>query len=155
MAQPLSFSVAVSLRATVLAFLLSGCGGRAIPQSKFYCLDVPSGRTVDVRHVLDATAKHLDFSVSEGTFVYSPDNVLHTYELYGKGISLMVQSAIGGPARVDHMPTFNSKRYSVQAYKSGLWQRATFGEALDALAIQAVKARMGWSKAPDGKACAT
>lgn len=150
-------SKATSTAGALLILALCGCSVSKPPQSGFYCLEVPSGRSSDVPKVIQATSDRLHFKVSDQTSEFSPGDIHRSYELNGQGVSVFIQTSIksGAPDEFGNQPTaFNPNRYSVQAVKTGWKQTISFGEALDAVTTAARSNGMRLTKAPAGGACA-
>ncbi|HKX89159.1 MAG TPA: hypothetical protein VJM13_08115 [Sphingopyxis sp.] len=146
------------IAALALNALVSGCSYSKPPQSGFYCIDVPPGRAGDVDAFIEDTAARLHFKVSKGAFPFEADNVHRAYEVYGRGVSLMISTSMhsGKPDQFDNRPTkANPHRWSMQAVKTGWWQREAFDRALSAAITSAKSHGFTVTKASVGEACST
>jgi predicted dehydrogenase len=121
------------------------------PQTGFYCVDFPKGSAADASRFIQLTAQRLGFKVSEAQFAadHGPPN--HSWEVYGRGVSLFVDTAMKGSGL---QTTFNPNRLSLQVVKTGLWQRIGFAEALAAPVNVARELGLSVTRAPGGN-CST
>ena len=128
------------------------------PQTGFYCVDIPEGRSAEASQFVQAIADRLNFSVSEAQFPSEKGPPHHVWDVYGGGVSLFVGTAMkdGKPDRFGNIETtFNPNRLDLNVAKSGLWQRVRFNDVLTA--ARDVSLQRGWSftKAAPGESCAT
>ena len=136
---------------------LASCAYRP-PQTGFYCVDIPEGSSADTSRFVQTIADRLDFKVSEARFPSENGPPNHVWDVYGRGVSLFVGTAMkdGKPDRSGNIETtFNPNRLGIQVAKTGVWQRVRFD---DVLTVAKTTARQfGWSftKAATGEGCAT
>jgi hypothetical protein len=98
------------------------------------------------------------FSVSEAQFPSEKGPLNHVWNVYGRGVSLLVGTAMkdGPPDRFGNIETtFNPNRLDLNVAKSGPWQRVGFDEVL--IAARNTARQRGWrfTKAASGDNCAT
>ena len=128
------------------------------PQTGFYCVDIPEGKSGDAGRYVQSVADRLNFSVSEASFPSDEGAPNHVWEVYGKGVSLFVGTAMkdGPPDRYgNRKTTFNPNRLGFNVVKTGLWQRVRFEDAV--IAAMDAAHQLGWrfSKAAAGESCST
>ena len=137
---------------------IASCTYGRPPQTGFYCVDIPEGRSADASRFVQIVANRLKFKVSEAQFPSEEGPPDHVWEVYGQGVSMFVGTAMkdGTPDRVGNIKTtFNPNRLGFNVAKTGLWQRIGFEEVVTA-AKDAAR-QLGWSlsKAAAGEACST
>jgi len=142
------------------AVALASCTYSRPPQTGFYCVEIPEGRSAEADRFVRTVADRLDFKVSEAEF---PDLMSHgppnrVWDVYGGGVSLFVGNAMkdGNPDRFGNIPTtFNPNRLDLHVAKTGWWQRVRFDEVL--IVARDTARQFGWkfTKANTGKSCAT
>lgn len=140
------------------ALALASCTYGRPPQSGFYCVDIPEGRSADARRFVQTVADRLDFEVSEAQFPSENGPPSHVWDVYGAGVALFIGTAMkdGKPDRFGNTETtFNPNRLDLHVAKTGLWQRVTFDDVLTA--AKGTARQLGWSftQAAPGESCAT
>jgi hypothetical protein len=148
----------ISLAMLLAPVLLAAACADRPSQTGQYCLDLPSGEKAEARAFANAVAERLDFDVSEGAFEFEPGNVGLEFLIYGRGVSLSFgRSLVSGPADEygNRTTISHPKRYSLHAYKDGLWQRIPFDEVIAAAERIAQAQGLVLEKAPDATGCAT
>ena len=139
--------------------LVSSCAYRP-PQTGFYCVDIPEGRSGEASQFVQTVAHRLDFKVSQAQFPGFMENgpPQRVWDVYGGGVSLFVGTAMkdGKSDRFGNIETtFNPHRLGLHVYRTSLWQRVRFDEVL--ITARDTARQLGWrfTKAPTGKSCAT
>jgi hypothetical protein len=142
------------------AVAVASCAYRP-PQTGFYCVDIPRGRSSEANEFVQNIADRLDFRISKAVFPGFNDNEppQYVWDVYGRGVSLFVGNAMhdGDRDRFGNIKTtFNPHRLDLHVSKSSLfWQRIRFNEVLIAARDAARQRRWRFSKAAPGKSCAT
>jgi hypothetical protein len=137
---------------------LASCTFSRPPQTGFYCIDIPNGRSAEASRFVQSVADRLNFKVSEAQFPSEKGPPNHTWEVYGGGVSMFVGTAMkdGKPDRFGNVETtFDPNRLDVNVAKTGLWQRVRFEDVVRAASDAARE--LGWplSKAAAGESCST
>ena len=143
--------------ACVLVALVS-CTNARPPQTLFYCIDIPEGRSPKQREFVQALGQQLGFKVSEATLAAEHGPPDSQWEVYGRGVSVFVGTSMkDGQADKfgNRSHDFNPNRLSLNIAKTGLWQNIGFGEVLTA--SKSTARQFGWSftQAGAGGSCAT
>jgi hypothetical protein len=144
-------------QSVALGLVVAACADRP-PQTGQYCLDLPNGGKAEAREFANAVAERLELDVSEGTFEFEPGNVGFEFLIYGRGVSLSFgRSLVSGPADAygNRLTIADPKRYSLHAYKDGLWQRIQFDEVIAAAEQTAEAKGLVLEKASNDSSCAT
>ncbi len=140
------------------AVALASCTYSQPPQTGFYCVDIPEGRSADASRFVQTIADRLDFKVSEAQFSSEKGPPSHVWEVYGGGVSLFVGTAMkdGKPDRFGNRETtFNPNRLDLNVAKTGLWQRVRFDDVVSTAEGTARKLQWSFTKAATGESCAT
>lgn len=142
----------------VCAAALTSCTNSRPPQTGFYCVDIPEGKSADAGRFVQTIAERLNFKVSEARFPAEKGPPSYVWNVYGRGVSLFVGTAMKD-GRTDRFgnteTTFNPNRLDLHVAKTGMWQRVRFDEVLGA--AKGTARQLGWSftKAATGQSCAT
>jgi hypothetical protein len=121
-------------------------------------VDIPEGRSAEAGRFVRSVSDRLSFKVSEAQFPSENGPPSHVWEIYGRGLSVFVGTAMkdGEPDRYgNRATTFNPNRLDFHVAKSGWWQRVRFE---DVVAVgRDTASQLGWpfSKAAAGKSCST
>src|SRR3954464_3826771 len=75
---------------------LASCTLSRPPQTGFYCVDIPDGRSAEASRFVQSVADRLDFKVSEAQFPSEKGPPNHNWEVYGGGVSMFVGTAMKG-----------------------------------------------------------
>lgn len=121
-------------------------------------MDIPDGRSAEAGRFVQGVADRLDFKVSEAQFPSENGPPHHVWEVYGRGVSMFVGTAMkdGEPDRYGNRETtFNPNRLGFNVAKTGWWQRVRFEDVVTAARDTA--SQLGWpfSKAAAGESCST
>jgi hypothetical protein len=151
----------ISARLTAVsccAVALTSCIYSHPPQTEFYCVDIPEGRSAEAERFVQSVADRLDFKISKAQFPSEKGPPNHVWEVYGGGVSLFVGTALkdGKPDRYGNREaTFNPNRLDFHVAKTGWWQRVRFEDVVATGRDSA--GRLGWpfSKAAAGESCST
>ena len=143
------------------AVALTSCTYSQPPQTGFYCVDIPQGKSAEAGRFVRIVANRLDFKVSEAEFPgimdHGPAN--HMWEVYGRGVSMFVGRAMldgKDPDRYGNITTtFNPNRLDINVSKDSFWQRISFKDVLSATRDTARELGWSFSKAKSGESCAT
>jgi len=140
------------------AFALASCTYTRPPQTGFYCVDIPESKSSDAGRFVKSVADQLNFKISETQFASAKGPPNHVWEVYGRGVSMFVGSALkdGEPDRFGNRETtFNPNRLGFNVAKTGLWQRVRFDKVV--AVAESTARQLGWrfTKAASGKGCAT
>ena len=111
----------------------TSCSLSRPPQTGFFCVDIPKGRSADAGRYVQAVADRLNFSVSEAEFPSDEGAPHRVWEVYGKGVSMNVDTSMndGPPDRFgNRKTTFNPNRLGFNVAKTGWWQRVRFEEVV-------------------------
>ena len=137
---------------------LASCTYSRPPQTGFYCVDIPEGRSAEAGRFVQSVADRLDFKVSAAQFPSENGPPNHVWEIYGRGVSMFVGTAMKGgePDRYrNRETTFNPNRLGFNVVKTGWWQRVRFEDVVTA--ARASASDFGWpfAKAAAGESCST
>lgn len=149
---------AVAILFCVGAFALASCTYNRPPQTGFYCVDIPESGSSDASRFVQNVAARLNFKVSEAQFRSENGPPNHVWEVYGRGVSLFVGTAMkdGEQDRFGNPEvTFNPNRLGLNVAKTGLWQRVRFDEVIAVAEVAAHKLGWQFTRAASGKSCAT
>lgn len=105
---------------------LTACTGGRPPQTGFYCLDIPEGRSDEAARFAQNVADRLNFKVSEAQFPAEKGPPNHVWEIYGGGVSMFLGTTMkdGDADRYGNRETtFNPNRLGFNVVKTGWWQR--------------------------------
>ena len=128
------------------------------PQTGSYCVDIPEGKSADAGRYIQTVADRLKFSVSEAQFPSDEGAPHQVWEIYGKGVSMFVGTAMkdGPPDRYGNIQTtFNPNRLDLNVAKTGWWQRARFEDVLIAARDAARQFGFAFSKGNADYGCST
>ena len=103
-------------------------------------------------------ADRLKFSVSEAQFPSDDGAPHHVWEVYGKGVSMFVGTAMkdGPPDRYgNRKTTFNPNRLGFNVAKTGWWQRVPFEEVVLTATDTARQFGFAFAKGNAHHGCAT
>ena len=128
------------------------------PQTGFYCIDIPKGRSAEAGRYVQSVANRLQFSVSEAQFPSDEGPPHEVWEVYGKGVSMFVGTAMkdGPPDRYgNRKTTFNPNRLGFNVAKTGWWQRVRFEDVVSAARDAARQFRFAFSKGNTEYGCST
>jgi hypothetical protein len=95
---------------------------------------------------VQTVADHLDFNVSEAQFPSEKGPPNHVWEVYGRGVSMFVGTAMkdGKPDRLGNVETtFNPNRLGLNVAKAGWWQRVPFEEVVTT--AKSTAHQLGWA----------
>lgn len=95
----------------------ASCSLSRPPQTGFYCVDIPEGRSAQAGRYVQTVADRLKFSVSEAQFPSDEGAPHHVWEIYGKGVSMFVATSMkdGPPDRYgNRKTTYNSNRPALE-----------------------------------------
>jgi hypothetical protein len=121
-------------------------------------VDIPEGRSADAGRYIQNVADRLDFSVSEAEFPSDEGAPHHVWEVYGKGVSMMVDTSMkdGPPDRYGNIKTtFNPNRLGFNVAKTGWWQRVRFEDVLSTARDVARRYGFAFSKGNPVYGCST
>jgi hypothetical protein len=141
-----------------LVIPLTACTSDRPPQTAFYCLDLPEGRSGEASRFVRDVADRLDLKVSEAQFPTEKGPPDQAWELHGRGVSMFLGTAMksGKPDRYGNRETtFNPHRLGFNVVKTGWRQEIGFD---DVVAVARTSAnQLGWrfSKAGAGNSCST
>lgn len=121
-------------------------------------MDMPAGRSPDGQLFVQALGQRLGFQLSEATFPAENGPPDDEWEVYGRGVSVFVGTAMkdGPPDKFGNRAhSFNRNRLTIHVAKTGLWQNVAFDEVL--ATSKATARQLGWSfrKPSAGESCAT
>ena len=125
---------------------LSSCVYSDPLQTDFYCVDIPEGRSAEASRFVQGVANRLDFKISEAQFPSEMGPPNHVWEVYGRGVSIFVGTAMkdGKHDRFGNVETtFNPNRLGLQVVKTGWWQGITFEEVVTTAGSTAHQ--LGWA----------
>ena len=140
------------------AIAVASCAFRDPPQTGFFCVDIPEGRSAEAGRYVQNVADRLGFSVSNAAYA-SDDGAPHrVWEVYGKGVSMNVDTSMkDGP--VDSYgnikTTYNPNRLGFNVAKTGWWQRVRFEHVVGTARDVARQFRFGFSKGNANYGCST
>ena len=118
-----------------VAAILGSCTASRLPQTGFYCIDLPDGREGDADALVDAIAERLKFKVSKGQFASEAGPPKEIWEVYGGGVSLIIATQMhsGKPDQLGNRETvFNPNRLGFNVAKTGRRQRVRFDVVVSA-----------------------
>lgn len=136
----------------------TSCSLTRPPQTGFYCLDIPEGRSAEAGPYVQSVADRLRFSVSEADYPSDEGPPHHVWEIYGKGVSMFVDTSMkdGPPDRYgNRKTTFNPNRLGFNVAKTGWWQRVRFEDVVTAAKDAARQFGFAFSKGHPGYGCST
>ena len=137
---------------------LTSCADGRPPQTGFYCVDIPEGRSDEASRFARNVADRLEFKVSEAQFPAEKGPPNHVWEIYGGGVSMFLSTAMkdGEPdSHGNRETTFNPNRLSFQVVKTGWWQRVRFEEVVAKVTTSAGEFGWRFSEAAAGESCST
>jgi hypothetical protein len=140
------------------ALAAASCSLSRPPQTGFYCVDIPAGRSADAGRYVQKVADRLRFSVSEAQFPSEEGAPNHVWEVYGKGVSMFVDTAMkdGPPDRYgNRKTTFNPNRLGFNVAKTGWWQRVRFEDVVIAARDAARQFGFAFSKGNPEYGCSS
>lgn len=134
--------------------LATRCLYRLVQQTGFYCLEIPQGRSAEARPFIQNVAERLNFKISEGTIPAEIGASGHEWEVYGRGVSMFVDSAMQND-RLENRTTFDPHLLDLQIVKTGWWRRVRFEDVF--IAARDSAGQLGWrlSKATADQNCST
>ena len=140
------------------ALAAASCSTSRPPQTGSYCVDIPEGRSADAGRYVQEVADRLKFSVSEAQFPSTEGAPNHVWEVYGKGVSMFVDTAMkGGPpdSYGNRRTIFNPNRLEFNVVKTGWWQRARFEDVVIAAREASRQFGFAFSKGNADHGCST
>ena len=141
-----------------VAAILGSCTASRLPQTGFYCIDLPDGREGDAEALVDAIAARLEFKVSKGQFASEKGPPDEIWEIYGGGVSLFIATQMhsGKPDRLGNRETvFNPNRLGFNVAKTGWRQRVRFDTVVSAAISAANQLKLTVTKAEPDEGCST
>ena len=140
------------------AAALTSCTYSRPPQTGFYCVDIPKGRSAEAGQFVRSVAEGLSFKISEAQFPSEKGPPNHVWEIYGRGVSMFVSTAMqdDNPDRYGNRETtFNPDRLGFNVAKTGWWQSIRFEDVVAAARNSARQRGLAFSEALPGESCST